>query len=109
MFTDIKYLNELFAHLSREFSTECLLAMIEFYQFQQSILLHMSTYKNYYYKQFGNLKIKNNVNLPKGIPKSTIVEGDYEDLVEKYLHNESGRIINVTEREQGILYTMLKL
>eukprot|EP00486_Rosalina_sp_Unknown_P016963 CAMPEP_0201595154 /NCGR_PEP_ID=MMETSP0190_2-20130828/192249_1 /ASSEMBLY_ACC=CAM_ASM_000263 /TAXON_ID=37353 /ORGANISM="Rosalina sp." /LENGTH=381 /DNA_ID=CAMNT_0048055037 /DNA_START=434 /DNA_END=1579 /DNA_ORIENTATION=- len=100
MFTDIKYLNELFAHLAREFSMECLLAMIEFIQVQQYILLHMQQYKNYYYKQFGNLKIKNNVSLPNGIPRSTIIYGDNEELVERYLYNDGGRIINITEREQ---------
>eukprot|EP01083_Nonionella_stella_P222693 794389_1 len=100
MFSDIKYINEFFGHLSREFSMECLLAMIEFIQLQQYILLHMQQYKNFYYKQFGNLKIKNNVELPRGIPRSTIIYGDNEELVDKYLNNVNGRIISIMEREQ---------
>ena len=107
MFTDIKYLNELFAHLAREFSMECLLGMMEFIQFQQYVLLHMQQYNNYYHKQYPNIKIKNNVSLPKGIPRSTIIYGDNEDLVEKYLFNDGGRIINVTEREQGMIWLRL--
>ena len=63
----------------------------------------MQQYKNYYYKQFSNLKLKNNVSLPRGIPRSTIIYGNNDDLVEKYLHNDSGRIINITEREQGMI------
>eukprot|EP01083_Nonionella_stella_P059401 155404_1 len=100
MFTDIKYLTEFCGHLGKEFSMECLLAMIEFIQVQQYVLMHMQTYKNYYYKQFPNLKIKNNVSLPKGIPRSTIVYGNNDDLVEKYLFNDGGRIISIMEREQ---------
>ncbi len=100
MFTDLKYINEFFAHLSREFSMECLLAMIEFMELQQYILLHMQQYKNFYYKQYSNLTMKNNVSLPRGIPRSSIVYGDNEELVEKYLDNRSGRIISVMEREQ---------
>ena len=84
MFTDIKYLNELFAHLGREFSMECLLGMVEFIQLQQYILLHMQQYKNYYYKQFSNLKIKNNAKLTSGIPRSTIIYGDYEELARDF-------------------------
>jgi len=101
MFNELKYLNEFFAHLSREFSMECLLSLIEFIQFQQYILLHMQQYKNFYYKQFSNVSgMRNTVALPKGVPRSTIIDADREQLVEQYLHNESGRIVSVMEREQ---------
>ena len=102
MFADIKYLNELFHHLSREFSMECILAFVEFVQFEQFVVQHMNEYKNYYFKQFPRVQIKHHIALPHGIPRSEIVYGDNDHLVERYLHNDSGRIIAVWDREQGV-------
>ena len=99
--------------LEKEYSRENLLFIIEVTLLQKSILEHLEHNQRQYAKQNINLSaIASNIFiLPSTCPKSTLVEADYENIIEKYGGN-NGQILSFAAREQirfkKILYELYR-
>lgn len=108
-------LDLLMKFLEKEYSRENMLFIIEVTLLQKSILQHIEHNKRQYAKQNIDLSaIASSIFiLPSTCPKSTIVENDYEEIIEKYGNSTSnGQILSYAQREQirfkKILYEIYK-
>ena len=98
-----EYIESFMAHLSREFSMEILLALIEFVQFRQNLLDHIHDDNNINHQETEEELLE--IQFPSTIPESSIVKNkSYNDkerahaLYQKYIAVGSDYEINISSR-----------